>query len=1389
MLSKTLKIIGIVFFVLILLIVGIFFFTQTDYFRSTLKSVIERVVASSTGQIFTIGKIEGDLIRGIKLKDISFKIQGENFVYIKEATVRYSLALILDSSMLFSRAVPLNNVHASGVSIKFIKYKDEYWNVDELTDNGNRNLKNEIKRSLKWSILIASSQIKDVKVTFEDRVKKNDFDVTISDLDFSINLFGITDKLDLNLKKADAFIPSRDIKILGLSTKFVYTEENTEFRNLVCNLNGIKIRFDGELDDFIEPRFKFKAAAYGLDINKGVLNLEVEDAKGQYKTLNDIQADVKLKLLDSQIMEKKVQGSIEKIKMDGTKLEIQKGVIQTEFGEASFNGNAKLDNILKKEGINDFDFKIALRDIETSEILPLIEKKKQTKIANTDLSARINANFDANGRWKEIEDLQAKVNIDEFQLKGNKAGEIDLKGLVEATKSYVKLDISSNLNKVNLALILGDEKYASNINSNLNIKGSLPLSGDLLNNLTASVQGEILQSSGFGINLTGGQIDASYRENILTIKSLSLNSDSFKLKAHGKEAEKRMDLSYEAEVKDLSLLSKFLPEVDLKGSLKSDGRVQGEIKNPQVTFSATVSDFWYKDVEVKSINLSGDTVVNLTSPKLQLEGDLKEVKFQGRKIKSIDLQAKSEGKGIRGNLSIVQDAKRNYEIKLKVTDLTSKEKNLAIEKIKLILKDEVIENKDTTDVKILPNQLIVKSLNLYYKDNVVLGSADVIFDGNMNATLELKKVNLNDISEILELKPSIEGITSGNINLKGTIEKPNLTANITTKGLGYKEFKSYESGLTLSYSNKNLGLNFIASDNAREILSAKGGVNVDLNFKKIGENIEKAILDLTINSDGFDLNSLANLNSEVKELKGVVSVNISLKDTIEKPNIMAKISAKDLVFKEFKSDKIVLNTSYLNQKLNLKLNIEDNGREILFARGNVDIDLDFKKIGENLNQAYFDITMKSNGVDLSPLSKLNGELKDIKGLAVLDFRAYGKVSSPNVTGQVKLQDVLLRIHSLRDEIKITNGIFEMEGERGFLKTLEIQTEEGKGTFEGDINFNKLSYNINGKMDNLQIMPKGITARIDGDVKIEGRDGKIHISGDTKVRNAQIKIPDLPTKKIEDIKFVDEQEEEFAIKEAEETDYYRDKVAMDLNVNLPGNAWVKGKGANIEIKGKIGVTKKYTKPLILTGNITTVRGTYEFFGKLFKIRRGEVSFRGTPEINPFLDVTALYKVSNVNVFVNVSGTAEKPKIELSSEPPMDQTEIFSYLVFGTSSEKLGAGERVSLEQRATQALALMAAGQLKGVIGEQFGLDIISISGGEGGFKGTEVEVGKYLTDKLYIAYQRSSPFTQTVIQSASTSPAVIDQVHVVYQLFDFLTLESQISGYQSGADVFYNFNY
>jgi translocation and assembly module TamB len=1082
-------------------------------------------------------------------------------------------------------------------------------------------------------------------------------------------MFGITRKIDLNLRKADIYTSPQHISIKGLSTKAVYTENKAQVNGLNANVNGTRVKFDGEVSNFIEPRFKFKAAAYGLNIGKGTLNTEIEGS-GQYKSPGEIHAQVGVNLADSQIMGKRVDGSIERIKVEGTDVEIQNGVVKTGFGEAVFMGDANLGYLLRKEGVNEFNLKLSLRDINLSRIPEVVRSQSEIGVANAD--------FNIEGKWKEIRDLEARVDINRFQQRG-KVGEVKLRGVIEATRSNARFDLVSNLSKVNLYPILNDKRYGSNLNSDLRFRGSAPLNGRL-EGLTVTLNGEILPSSISNVNLTGGDISASYSSKVIAIK---LTSDLFKLRASGSlRDEKEMDLGYEADVNSLNLISKFSPGLDINGSLHATGRVRGEIKNPQVTLAATVSDFGYKkDLQVKSINLSAETRGGFENPQFRLKGNLKGIKFQERNVQSIDLGASSEGKGLRGNFSILEDPQRSYEVELRLADLKSREKNLELQKIRLNLGGRTLQNRDVITLIVSPEGVTVKSLNLYYGNNSILGNADVGFNDTVNAALDLRNINLNDISQIIGLKPTIEGTVSGDINLKGTVEEP---------------------------------------------------------------------------------------------------------------NIRVSLSAQNLRSMEFKSDRTTLNLSYLNKRLNLDLNATEDARQILLVSGRANVDLNFKKAGENLKDATFNFTIRSAGIDLSPLAGLNKEIKEIHGKVVIDLRASGYIKSPKINGQVKLQDVSLKTQSLRGEIKVPTGLIEMQGERGFLRTLEIQTDGGSGTLRGDFDLKKLSYNLSGKMDNFQINLKEIEAKLDGDIRIKGGEGKNYVSGNIKITRARIGIPEKPEKQVEDIKFVDQRKEkkpeQFVITEVKQADYFRDNIGMDLNVSIPGNAWVKGKGANIEVKGDLGIIKKYGGPIIVTGIVNTVRGTYEIFGKLFNVEESTVSFPGTPEINPFLDVKTLYRVSNVRIFVNVTGTANKPVIKLSSEPPMDETDIISYLVFGTSSDKIGAGQRVPLQQKAQQIMGSMAAGKLKDIVGEKFQLDVATVTGGEKGLGSTQIEAGKYITDKIYVGYERSSEDTVSTPYT-STSQNLTNKARIEYRPYNFLTLESTVGGDNQGGDVFFNFDY
>jgi autotransporter translocation and assembly factor TamB len=59
--------------------------------------------------------------------------------------------------------------------------------------------------------------------------------------------------------------------------------------------------------------------------------------------------------------------------------------------------------------------------------------------------------------------------------------------------------------------------------------------------------------------------------------------------------------------------------------------------------------------------------------------------------------------------------------------------------------------------------------------------------------------------------------------------------------------------------------------------------------------------------------------------------------------------------------------------------------------------------------------------------------------------------------------------------------------------------------------------------------------------------------------------------------------------------------------------------------------------------------------------------------------------------------------------MDETDIVSYLVFGTSSSGISSGERQSIQNVASGVAGGIAAAQLERMLGSAVSLDVVSIS--------------------------------------------------------------------------------
>ena len=116
-----------------------------------------------------------------------------------------------------------------------------------------------------------------------------------------------------------------------------------------------------------------------------------------------------------------------------------------------------------------------------------------------------------------------------------------------------------------------------------------------------------------------------------------------------------------------------------------------------------------------------------------------------------------------------------------------------------------------------------------------------------------------------------------------------------------------------------------------------------------------------------------------------------------------------------------------------------------------------------------------------------------------------------------------------------------------------------------------------------------------------------------------------------------------------------------------------------------------------------------------LRDGTLTFRGETPIDPALNVTAERVISGIVAHVTVGGTMRDPEVTLSSQPPLDQTDILSLIVFNQPANRLGQGQATDLGERAAQLAGGFVVTPLADTLGRALNVDIFEVdpSGDDG----------------------------------------------------------------------------
>jgi len=383
-------------------------------------------------------------------------------------------------------------------------------------------------------------------------------------------------------------------------------------------------------------------------------------------------------------------------------------------------------------------------------------------------------------------------------------------------------------------------------------------------------------------------------------------------------------------------------------------------------------------------------------------------------------------------------------------------------------------------------------------------------------------------------------------------------------------------------------------------------------------------------------------------------------------------------------------------------------------------------------------------VDLKMLDPvLTAQGQRARGRITLNAGIGGMLSDPRISGSLQLAGGELQDYGLGARISDVTALLEAENDTLRIDRLEARAGQGRITVKGNIGVLKPNLPVELTLTARNARPLSsdrLTVTLDSNVTVKGEaHQQLTAAGTINIRRAEIRIPErIPAR----IAVLD-------VREPGAPPPPLPKPGRDLGIDLTLEAqreiFVRGRGLDAELGGKIHLRGTANNPQP-DGSFAMRHGQYTLAGKTFTFRKGEVGFDGGTLTNPTLDFVANTTSGNITATLAVSGTANKPRITLSSSPDLPQDEVLAQLLFGRSSNTLSPFELAQI----AGALASLT-GVTSGIgnplesVRKGLGLDRLSVGSAKGG--GPTLEAGRYVAPGVYVGARQG--FTGTAIPQAA----------------------------------------
>ena len=384
--------------------------------------------------------------------------------------------------------------------------------------------------------------------------------------------------------------------------------------------------------------------------------------------------------------------------------------------------------------------------------------------------------------------------------------------------------------------------------------------------------------------------------------------------------------------------------------------------------------------------------------------------------------------------------------------------------------------------------------------------------------------------------------------------------------------------------------------------------------------------------------------------------------------------------------------------------------------------------------------------------------------AGFDLRADGSLAAPELSGHLDVRNITASFPDLG--LRVKDGVLDLALARNRIQVSQgwLAGEQGRVLVSGGGDWQAGGALLNLDFADFALLTRpDVQAQVSGATHLELHEGKLTVAGRLKVVRARVATIAASRPRLSEDVVVLGRPRRAAHPAATVP------VNLDLALDLGNDFLVQAYGLDAQLLGRLEL--KGSGLPAASGTIRVGRGTYTAYGQRLDITRGQLSFFG-PLDNPALDILAVRQTDQVTAGVQLTGTAQRPRVSLYSDPAMPDSETLSWLLFGHGLASVSSEQFSLLQTAATALLSQSGGASLQATLAQKLGLSSVDIRSGGGTLAGTVVSLGKQFSRDFRVRYEQSLDGLSQIVRA-------------YYTLSPTLSLQAQ-TGSQSGVDVLYS---